>query len=55
MKSAMTVSVFIRSLNPTTQDANGRFGAAVANAGNVGHDGVDDILIAAPSAQLEIQ
>jgi FG-GAP repeat/FG-GAP-like repeat len=41
----------IRSLDPPSQgglEANGRFGAAVANAGDVNHDGVDDIIIGAP-------
>jgi len=41
----------IRSLNPPSQgglEANGRFGAAVANAGDVDIDGVSDILIGAP-------
>lgn len=41
----------IRSLNPPSQggsEANGRFGEAVANAGDVGHDGVSDILIGTP-------
>src|SRR6266849_3684196 len=41
----------IRSLDPPSQgglEANGRFGAAVANAGDVDNDGVSDILIVAP-------
>jgi hypothetical protein len=42
---------FIRSLDPPSQggaEANGRFGTAVANAGNVNADGVPDILVGAP-------
>jgi len=41
----------IRELDPPSQgglEANGRFGAAVANAGDVDNDGVSDILIGAP-------
>jgi hypothetical protein len=41
----------IRSLNPPSQggsQAGGRFGAAVANAGDVDRDGVSDVLIGAP-------
>lgn len=41
----------IRSLNPPSQggaEANGRFGSAVAAAGDVDRDGVSDILIGAP-------
>ena len=40
----------IRSLNPPTQVLSGRFGSAVANAGDVDHDGVNDIIIGAPGA-----
>ncbi len=41
----------IRSLNPPAQggsEANGRFGHSVANAGDVDHDGVSDIVVGAP-------
>ena len=40
----------IRSLNPPTQVLSGRFGSAVANAGDVNHDGVNDAIIGAPGA-----
>src|SRR6266567_510461 len=40
----------IRQLNPPTQVLSGRFGSAVANAGDVDHDGVNDIIIGAPGA-----
>jgi FG-GAP repeat. len=42
---------FIRSLDPPAQgglEANGRFGAAVANVGDVDNDGMSDILIGVP-------
>ncbi len=41
----------IRALNPPAQngaEANGRFGSALADAGDVDRDGVSDILIGAP-------
>jgi len=38
----------IRSLNPPSQEGGSRFGAAVANAGDIDHDGVTDALIGAP-------
>jgi len=38
----------IRSLTPPTEVLSSRFGTAVADAGDVNHDGVDDILIGAP-------
>ena len=40
----------IRSLDPPTQVLSGRFGSAVANAGDVNHDGVNDVLVGAPGA-----
>jgi FG-GAP repeat len=40
----------IRSLNPPTEVLGGRFGTAVANAGDVNHDGVNDAIIGAPGA-----
>ncbi len=40
----------IRSLNPPTQVLSGRFGSAVANAGDVNHDGVNDAIIGSPGA-----
>ncbi len=40
----------IRRLDPPTQDLSGRFGSAVANAGDVDHDGVNDVIIGAPGA-----
>ena len=42
---------FVRSLDPPDQggaEENGRFGAALADAGDINHDGVRDILIGAP-------
>ena len=42
---------FVRSLDPPDQggaEENGRFGAALADAGDINHDGVNDILIGAP-------
>ena len=42
---------FVRSLDPPDQggaEENGRFGAALADAGDINHDGVGDILIGAP-------
>jgi hypothetical protein len=38
----------IRTLNHPTQEVNARFGSAVANAGDIDHDGVSDIVIGAP-------
>ena len=38
----------IRQLNSPDQTLSGRFGSAVANAGDVNHDGVNDIIIGAP-------
>jgi VCBS repeat protein/FG-GAP repeat protein len=38
----------IRTLNHPTQEVNARFGSAVANAGDIDHDGVTDVLIGAP-------
>ncbi len=40
----------IRELDPPVQTLSGRFGSAVANAGDVDHDGVNDIIIGAPGA-----
>jgi hypothetical protein len=40
----------IRSLDPPTEVLSGRFGSAVADAGDVNHDGVNDVLIGAPGA-----
>ncbi len=40
----------IRSLNPPTEVVSGRFGSAVADAGDVNHDGVNDAIIGAPGA-----
>jgi hypothetical protein len=38
----------IRQLNSPSQTLSGRFGSAVANAGDVNHDGVNDLIIGAP-------
>src|SRR5436190_6176118 len=40
----------IRELDPPTQVLSGRFGSAVANAGDVNHDGVNDAIIGSPGA-----
>lgn len=40
----------IREVASPDQTANSRFGSAVANAGDVDHDGVNDILIGEPGA-----
>src|SRR5438552_8317720 len=40
----------IRQLNPPTQILSERFGSALANAGDVNHDGVNDVIIGAPGA-----
>jgi hypothetical protein len=38
----------IRQLNSPNQTLSGRFGSAVANASDVNHDGVNDLIIGAP-------
>lgn len=38
----------IRELDSPSQALSGRFGSAVANAGDVNHDGVNDLIIGAP-------
>src|SRR5437762_11978331 len=40
----------IRQLDPPTQILSERFGSALANAGDVNHDGVNDVIIGAPGA-----
>ena len=40
----------IRQLNPPKQILSERFGSALANAGDVNHDGVNDVIIGAPGA-----
>jgi len=40
----------IRTLNPPAEVLSGRFGSALANAGDVDHDGVTDVLVGAPGA-----
>jgi hypothetical protein len=38
----------IRQLNSPNQTLSGRFGSALANAGDVNHDGVSDLIVGAP-------
>ena len=40
----------IRQLNAPDQILSARFGSAVANAGDVNHDGVNDLIVGAPGA-----
>src|SRR5437899_12823062 len=40
----------IRQLNPPTQILSERVGSALANAGDVNHDGGNDVIIGAPGA-----